>query len=120
MQGSDGPKGDKGDKGLGLYAPAIRHHTVKAVANVTGNKSLSCTFFGNPIPSITWKYSIEDISVVNTVSYEKSETTSILTLNNLNWNDTGNVTCVAESILGREEKVGFVDVHGMFVIFLLV
>ena len=81
---------------------------------------MSCTFFGNPIPSITWKYSKEEISVVNTVSYEKSETTSTLTLNNLNWNDTGNVTCVAESILGREEKVGFVDVHGMFVIFLLV
>ena len=80
---------------------------------------LSCTFFGNPVPSITWKHNVEDTFVVNTVNYEKSEATSIINLNNLSWPDQGNVTCVAKSILGTAYMAGYVDVEGIIFAFLL-
>ena len=80
---------------------------------------LSCTFFGNPVPSITWKHNVEDTFVVNTVNYEKSEATSIINLNNLSWSDHGNVTCVAKNILGTAYVIGYVDVESIIFSLLL-
>ena len=89
----------KGKEGLGLFKPTIRKHSLDITANVTASKKIFCTFFGNPIPTVTWKHNITNTTVYNQVDYDASEMTSILLLNNLTWEDRGYVRCESSSIL---------------------
>lgn len=112
LQGPPGPPGQKGDRGLGLFPPSIRNHSLYVTANVSDDKVLSCSFFGNPIPTVSWHHSISRTKVYNDVNYEASVTTSKLYLKNLTWEDRGNVTCKSSNLLGSNEKIGHVNIHG--------
>ena len=61
--------------------------------------SLTCSFYGNPIPSVTW---IKDDAVLVSSSVSNSSELTVyseLLLHNLTYNDTGVYYCQAQNFL---------------------
>ncbi|XP_066934901.1 uncharacterized protein [Clytia hemisphaerica] len=106
-QGPPGPRGPKGSKGLGLEPPKLVQNSLgDRVVNLTDSTTFECTFFGNPIPTISWRSVANNGRVSSTVDKEKSEITTQLTLKNISWNDQGPVECRAKSLLGEDYGSG--------------
>ena len=111
IKGPAGPRGEKGEPGLGLFAPSLRKHSLHITANLRDNKILSCTYFGNPLPSISWIHNRNSSVIRETINQEKSEIKSRLEVKNITWKDHGKVKCVAKSVLGETEGSGYINVH---------
>ena len=112
LQGPPGPPGQKGDRGLGLFPPSIRNHSLHVTANISDDKMLFCSFFGNPVPTVSWHHNISHTRTYNDVNYEASVITLKLYLKNLTWEDRGKVMCKSSNLIGSDEKTGNVNIHG--------
>ena len=72
------------------------------LVNLNDSTTFECTFFGNPVPSITWRSIADNGHVSSLVDKEKSEITSRLILTNISWYDQGPIECHAKSLLGED------------------
>ena len=77
---------------------------------------LSCTYFGNPLPSISWVHNVSNAVVRESINQEKSEITTTLEVKNITWKDHGKVRCAAKSLLGEMEYSGFINVHSKLIL----
>ena len=99
---------------MGLFPPSVRNNTLYVIANVSDDKMLSCSFFGNPIPTVSWHHNFSHTRIYNDVNYEAFVITSKLYLKNLTWEDRGNVMCKSSNLLGSDEKTGYVNIQSQF------
>jgi len=53
-QGPPGPRGPPGPAGLGMYPAKITASALSGSANQSVSVNLTCTAFGNPLPTIEW------------------------------------------------------------------
>ena len=67
------------------------------LVNLNDSTTFECTFFGNPVPSISWRSVANNGHVSSLVDKEKSEITSRLILTNISWYDQGPIECHAKS-----------------------
>ena len=103
--------GPKGERGLGLEPPRLVNNSFNdRIVNLTDSTTFTCVFFGNPIPQVSWNSSAHQVQVTSSVDKEKSEITSRLTISNIKWEDRGDVSCHAKSILGESYTVGSLNV----------
>ena len=107
-----GEPGPKGDSGIGVFAPELKEYFLDADANASDSKVLHCKFAGYPIPAVTWNHDIANAQQLDSVRIESSEIISRLVINNLTYEDSGNISCTAKTILGESKAEGTVNVHG--------
>ena len=106
-QGQQGPPGPQGPRGLGLGAPELVKSNLKdGVVNLTDSKTFKCTFFGNPIPRVSWESPKTDFEISVSVDKHNYEITSRLILENISWSDQGPFKCRANSLLGEDSGAG--------------
>ena len=121
--GPPGPGGEKGNKGepgpKGVRGPPGKPGDMIALPNVTvtpmevtvdegDNITFQCLISGNPTPNIYWKF--EGVRLLTGFKY--SMDSGKLFINQANFYDTGEYSCVANSALGSDESVGNLTVRG--------
>ncbi|XP_057311642.1 titin-like isoform X2 [Hydractinia symbiolongicarpus] len=116
--GPPGPPGKEGERGLGLFFPRLQEKDLYPVANESDDKILKCQFFGNPIPAVRWEHHFTNTNVTIETDPHESFISSYLHVKNITWDDRGNVTCIAESILGDANATGYLTVHAAPIIHL--
>ena len=72
------------------------------------NITFQCLISGNPTPNIYWKF--EGVRLLTGFKY--SMDSGKLFINQANFYDTGEYSCVANSALGSDESVGNLTVRG--------
>jgi len=110
IPGVRGALGPKGEQGLGLRSPVARSTTLDVTAKISENKTLSCTFFGNPIPTVTWKHGVKSYDIHESYDHQESIINSTIMLQNLTWSDRGNISCMSKSILGNASAQGKLNI----------
>lgn len=110
-RGSPGPKGVPGPPGIpgkSISAPQTVLLAVENTVNERENTTFNCTASGNPTPRIEWKFESEILFSGLKYSIEEG----ILTINQLNFSDTGLFSCLATSALGSAEASSSLTVRG--------
>ena len=98
--------GPKGERGLGLEPPKLVENSFKdKTVNLSDSINITCVFYGNPIPQVSWKSSAREFAMGFSIDKEKSEITSSLTISDIKWEDRGAVSCHAKSLLGEDSGI---------------
>ena len=105
--GIKGQKGDPGPPGQSIEKPKIVTTAEREIIrNESSNLTLFCEASGNPRPDIRWQFDSKNID-----SRYKVPGPGALSISNINRNDSGRITCIAENILGRDDIETRLIVH---------
>ena len=108
IPGSKGQKGEKGHPGKTIERPRITALTNQQTILASGDVTYTCDVKGNPAPSITWDFHGRSHSR----SRYSFPTRTGLMIQNVQFNDSGNITCVAQNILGKSTATTKLTVLG--------
>ena len=119
IRGEKGVKGDiglqgipgiKGEPGESISTPKITLSSTELTVTKSDSASLLCYASGNPAPRVAW--SREN----GVLPHHKTRETSdgLLQIDDARLEDAGKYKCVAQNILGREEKVISLIVQSKF------
>ena len=78
--------------------PAITESPLDQLAERGGNATFTCSARGFPCPTISWEHNMEPVSgnyAVVTDNCTNDTVTSMLTIRNVNSNDSGTFSCIA-------------------------
>ena len=99
--GAPGVPGRKGEPGESISAPKVTVSPSQLVVNESDSAVLLCSVSGNPVPQITWSR----VSGVLLSNRSKVSSRGLLQIKEARPQDTGEYKCVAQNILGRQEKL---------------
>ncbi|XP_044312209.1 neural cell adhesion molecule 1 isoform X7 [Varanus komodoensis] len=106
--------------------PKITYVENKTVMELEDQITLTCEASGDPIPSITWRTALRNISSEEKASWtrpEKQETldgrivvrsharVSSLTLKDIQYTDAGEYICVASNTIGQDSEAMYLEVQ---------
>ncbi|XP_057311879.1 tyrosine-protein kinase-like otk [Hydractinia symbiolongicarpus] len=111
--GPAGPPGPPREKGPCLFHPKLVRKSLSRTVNQSQSINMSCTFAGNPVPVVTWTVqgNYNERTQTDKVNITSSEISSNLSLENLTWENTGNITCTAEIVAGKDSATGNLNVQ---------
>ncbi|XP_066927244.1 protein sax-3-like [Clytia hemisphaerica] len=100
-------RGPPGPPGPGLEFPKLVKSTLhNDEVNISNSKTFECTFYGNPIPTVTWRSPAKNFSISSTIDKQKLEVTSRFVISNVSWDEQGPIVCHAKSLLGEAGDAG--------------
>ena len=99
FRGSKGQKGEKGYPGKTIEKPRITALSNPQTVVESSDVTFTCEAIGNPAPNIIWDFHGRNQSE----SRYSFPTATGMMIQNAQFNDTGNITCIAENILGKAE-----------------
>ena len=116
-RGEKGLKGEPGPKGIAgrsIQTPKIIS-TLPPITIVEGNAlTVTCETTGNPQPKITWNFNGR-----KTDERYEFPIKGGLSIKNISFGDRGDISCIAESILGKDTRTMTLNVHTKPVVFLV-
>ena len=96
---------------MGLESPKLVNNSFNdRTVNLSDSTIFTCVFFGNPIPQVSWKTKAQKIRVESSIDRDRSEINSRLIVSNIVWEDRGQVSCHAISILGNSSGSGVLNI----------
>ena len=116
LRGPEGPQGVKGDrgergpqglKGESLAAPKIIVAPKDLTVTASQTATFTCEATGNPRPQISLVFKNKKID-----ERFKKIGEGLIEIRNVKYEDRGQISCIAKSILGQEEKIATLEVQG--------
>lgn len=108
--GQQGIPGIKGEPGESISTPKITLSSTELTVTKSDSASLLCSASGNPVPSVVWSRES------GVLPHNRTRVTSdgLLQIYDAQLEDAGKYKCVAQNILGRDEKAISLVVQSKF------
>ena len=108
--GIPGIPGIKGEPGESISAPKVTISSLNKTVNVTSRASLLCSASGNPAAQISWSKVNESLPS-NRITVMSD---GLMQISNVRLEDAGKYKCLAQNILGKDEKAATLIVQSRF------
>ena len=108
--GAPGIPGMKGESGQSISAPKVTISSSHPTVNESDAADLLCSPSGNPTPTVVW-YRINETLPSNLT---KVLSNGVMRIADVQLVDAGKYKCVAQNVLGRDEKFASIIVQSEF------